>query len=509
MSKKVLSTIAGASTVLVVFNLMGKGLGFVREIIFANNFGLENEFDIYLVGAVIPLTINTILLYLGQNYFIPIYNQIKEKNSASLNDFLQTNFYVFIFSGILISIVLYMFSSKIIGLYINSENLNELATAVYIFQIYLLSIPLNCGISILTAQLFVNYEYKFPILSQLILNLTVVIFLMLFSKKFNIYIIPISYIAGSFMQFGYLINKVGWIQFKTNSILSIARGYKNFFPKTLIVIVLIETIGQFYLISDRYFYSRVSKGGIAAMNYAQNLFLLPISIFSIAISTVIFPKLAQSFSKKLFFELENKFNESVKVTFLIFVPATFVLIFYGDIIIKLFFERGKFNGINTLMTYQVLVFYSISLIFYAAYNIFNKMIYSIGLHVKLLVITTMGLVIKVVLNFLLVGNYRQNGLALSTSISYLFFFLASIFLIYKHTSFGDRNVFFPDFIFHLFNGLFSLFLAKNISVLFPGRSYEATFVEMTLFLTIYIINICVMQHSSLLRVKQIFRMIPR
>ncbi len=509
MSKKLLNTIAGASLLLVVFNIMGKGLGFVREIIFANNFGLENEFDVYLVGAVIPITINTILLYLGQNYFIPIYNQLKENKSASLNDFLQTNFYVFIFSGILISIVLYMFSSKIIGLYINSSDLDEMVTAVYIFQIYLLSIPLNCGISILTAQLFVNYEYKFPILSQLILNLTVVVVLMLFSKKFNIYIIPISYIAGSFMQFGYLLNKVGWIQFKTNSILSIARGCKNLFPKTLIVIVLIETIGQFYLISDRYFYSRVSKGGIAAMNYAQNLFLLPISTFSIAISTVIFPKLAQYFSKKLLYELENKFNESIKITFLIFVPVTFVLIFYGDIIIKLFFERGKFNGIDTLMTYQVLVFYSISLIFYAAYNIFNKMIYSLGLQVKLLEITIMGLVIKVVLNILLVGNFRQNGLALSTSVSYLFFFLASILLIYKHTSFSVRSIFPHDFIFHLFNGLFSFYLAKNISALFPRRSYMETFVEMILFLTIYIINICIVRHPSVLRFKQIYRIITR
>ena len=212
MSEKFTSTIAGASIFIVLIGLISKGLGFFREIIFANNFGLEKEFDIYLIGAVLPLTINTMLLYLGQNYFIPIYNQIKEKKSASLIDFVQINFYVFIFSGIFISIFLYLFSNQIIELYLNKENLLEVETTIIIFQIYLLSIPLNCGISILTAQLFVNYEYKFPILSQLVLNTTVVVLLIFFSEKFNIYIIPISYIVGTVLQFGFLIIKVDGIR---------------------------------------------------------------------------------------------------------------------------------------------------------------------------------------------------------------------------------------------------------------------------------------------------------
>ena len=245
------------------------------------------------------------------------------------------------------------------------------------------------------------------------------------------------------------------------------------------------------------------------MNYAQNLFLLPISIFSIALSTAIFPKLAQSFSKGMFFELEKKFNESIKVTLVIFVPVTFILIFYGDFILRLFFERGRFKGIHTLITYQVLILYSISLIFYAAYHIFNKMIYSIGLQVKLLVITILGLVIKVVFNFLLVGSLQENGLALSTSISYLFFFLASIFLIYKHISFNNKNVFLTEFIFHLFNGLFSLFLTKNISILFSERSYIITFVEIALFLILYVVNIYIIRRSSFLMLKQILRTITR
>ncbi|NUM61450.1 MAG: hypothetical protein HUU44_04770, partial [Ignavibacteriaceae bacterium] len=80
MSKKFTSTIAGASIFISLLGLISRGLGFIREIIFANNFGLEKEFDLYLVGAVLPITINTILLYIGQNYFIPEFQKINSSN---------------------------------------------------------------------------------------------------------------------------------------------------------------------------------------------------------------------------------------------------------------------------------------------------------------------------------------------------------------------------------------------------------------------------------------------
>ncbi len=77
MKQKFTSTIAGASIFISVIGLLSRGLGFIREMIFANNFGLETEFDLYLVGAVLPITINTIILYIGQNYFIPEFQKIK------------------------------------------------------------------------------------------------------------------------------------------------------------------------------------------------------------------------------------------------------------------------------------------------------------------------------------------------------------------------------------------------------------------------------------------------
>ncbi|MDR3626627.1 MAG: hypothetical protein P4L45_07330, partial [Ignavibacteriaceae bacterium] len=65
MAKKFTSTIAGASLLITVVGLISRGMGFIREIIFANFFGLSADYDIYLIGTVLPVAINTIIIYLG------------------------------------------------------------------------------------------------------------------------------------------------------------------------------------------------------------------------------------------------------------------------------------------------------------------------------------------------------------------------------------------------------------------------------------------------------------
>ncbi len=134
----------------------------------------------------------------------------------------------------------------------------------------------------------------------------------------------------------------------------------------------------------------------------------------------------------------------------IFIPIAFILFFYGDTLIRIFFERGKFVEESTAITFGVLRFYSLSLVFYSVYAVFNKIFYSIGKAKLLLVITITGLLLKLFLNFVLV-DLQQDGLALSTSISFIFFFFASYIILNAKLKIKDRSLFIKDFIIHLIN----------------------------------------------------------
>jgi putative peptidoglycan lipid II flippase len=503
MNKKFTSTLAGAFIFITILNLFSRGLGFLREVLFANYFGRGIDYDVYLIAAVIPITVNTVALFIGQNYFIPAYHKTKSRNSDSTNKFFTANFFVFILIGCLISIVLYFLSETIIDIYLNTDNNSIKEIAVNIFRLFLVTIPFTFAISILTSFEQAEYKFKYPAIGRLFLNLTILPILIFFTDKFGIYTIPLGFIFGIFFQFIYLLIKgSSRVNFSFFS-LKDKRGVFNFLDITIFSIILIETIGQFYLLADRYFFKMVDQGGIASLSYASNLFILPVSVVSLAFATVIFPKFSENIQTKSFDNLQKNLSDSISANLLFFVPIAFLFFFYGDSIIKLLFERGKFYSSDTLDTFLALKVYAFSLIFYSTYAIFNKIIYAAKFVNSLLLITITGIVLKIILNFIFVGLWKQNGLALSTSISYVFFFLSSFILIYKKLPLKNQSLFLIELVFHLTNGVFSYIIIQLMfCYIIPNYNY-INLLKILFFLSVYIINVYLIGNKSLVLVKEL------
>jgi|WetSurMetagenome_2_1015567.scaffolds.fasta_scaffold103154_1 putative peptidoglycan lipid II flippase len=503
MKKKYSATVAATSIYIAALGLISKGLGFFREVLFASIYGLSSGFDIYLIGAVLPLTLNVIIICLGQNYIIPIYNKIQEKNSNLAKNFIKVNFYLFLFAGILFSLTMYLFSASIISLFLSNSNPSLNETAVNIFNLFLISIPVTSGIAVLVAYLQSNFEFKYSVASQILPNM-VVLLTVYFFRNLSIYAIPIGFVIGTVFQLLLLLNKTKELLLNHFDIINSFKEYKKSNSLTLLYIILIESIGQFYVIIDRYFYSLVPTGAISSLNYASTIFQLPLLIISMALSTAIFPKFSQLIHQKLFTDLEKIFNDSLRVNVIIFIPITFLFIFYGETILRIIFERGNFSSSNTIMTHTVLIYYSLSIVFYSSYGILNKIIYSANLISELLYITLLGITLKIVFNFLLVGKFEHEGLALSTSITYLFFFLSSFFIVYRRIPFINKSIFFKESLYHLLNGIISIIITKQISSMFPQDHFH-TLIEIALFLIIFILNIILLKNIFIEKLFQLFK----
>ncbi|MEJ2618280.1 MAG: lipid II flippase MurJ [Ignavibacteriaceae bacterium] len=204
MTKKFTSTIAGASILITTVGLLSKGFGFFREVVYANSYGLETNFDIYLIGAAIPLIINTAVFFLAQNYFIPIYHKEKNKNSIKSIDFINSSFWLFLISSIILTIILYLFTPFIINTYIPAAGEDLKAIASKIFTIFLVTIPFNAVYAILASFLQAEFDFKNPAISALFQNIFIIILVYFFENVLSIYAIPIGYLIGSVVQFVYL-----------------------------------------------------------------------------------------------------------------------------------------------------------------------------------------------------------------------------------------------------------------------------------------------------------------
>lgn len=497
MTKRLTSSLTGAVLFIVIINLLGRGLGFFREILFANYFGMGVNFDIYLVGAVLPITINTMILYIGQNYFIPTYNKIKVTDENASQRFFNLTLILFGISSLLLAVILYAFAHPIIEVYLDTNDFELCNKALIIFEIFLITVPLSSIISILIAYHQAEYEFRYPAFSQILLNVAIIPILFIFTDKLGVYTIPIGFIGGNLLQVFYLVFK-SKNHFSLDTIRHIKlNDYKHVLDFTIVSVVIIETIGQFYIIADRYFFNSVSAGGISSLNYAVNIFVLPITIYTYAVATVILPKFSKSIQSANIRELSKNQTDAIRINLFIFIPVTFLYIFYGDQLIRIIFERGMFTLEDSQLTFNVLRLYSISLVFYSTYAIYNKIIYGARLVNQLLAITIIGIAIKIILNFVLVEKYQQNGLALSSAVSYIYFFLASIILISSKLKGLSHSIFFKELSFYLVNVIISYLLVEIIFSNFDQLESPYSLIKFLVFCVFLFMNLKLVSHGSI------------
>lgn len=118
-------------------------------------------------------------------------------------------------------------------------------------------------------------------------------------------------------------------------------------------------------------------GGQSWLSYSFRLMQFPIGLFGVAIGTASIPVLSRLASEDRFAEFKETLSSSIRLVFLMTVPAACGLMVLGEPIIRLLYERGRFDGFDTDMTAWALAAYSIGLAGYAAIKIVSPAFYAL------------------------------------------------------------------------------------------------------------------------------------
>ncbi|MBE2279104.1 MAG: polysaccharide biosynthesis C-terminal domain-containing protein [Ignavibacteriaceae bacterium] len=492
MSKKTLITISAASIIILLTGLLSKSLGFLREIVYASIFGLAEQFELFLIGMILPASINSIVLFLSQNYIIPQYRYLINKESKeAAHNFINSSMTAFIILSLVITVLLIFNADFFVGLFINS-NEKSFDIAVTVFDLFVLSIPLNFPIAIIFSYLQAEFHFKSPYISQIWPNVFVISTVILFGPQVGVYSIPLGYLGGYALQ---LIHLLAIARKYLRIDLSLRHFIKGFKFKIFFMTLIAEIIAQSYTIIDRFFYSKVDDGGIAAISYAMIIFLLPISMISMAFSSAILPFFSENFSKDNSEELRENIIKGISINNYLFIPLFFLLFLFSETFIFLFYQRGQFRPEDTILTAQILQIYSWSLIFYAAYAIFNKLIYSMNGYKVILIISILGLTLKAILSVWLVTELKQNGLAFATTASFFFLFLSSAIFIFVKLGISGTSGLWKDLIVSFINAVFSYVVVSFIGSYLPANKITGITI-ITLFLILYIANSLIIKQTS-------------
>jgi putative peptidoglycan lipid II flippase len=107
---------------------------------------------------------------------------------------------------------------------------------------------------------------------------------------------------------------------------------------------------------DQLLASFLGAGLVAAMSNAQTLYLLPVSLFGMAISAAELPEMAsaQGDAEARARQLQDRLASSMRRVLFLVVPSAVAFIAIGDSIITLVFQTGRFTAPDTARVWVVL-----------------------------------------------------------------------------------------------------------------------------------------------------------
>lgn len=465
---------------VMIITMVSRVLGLVRAGIIAYYFGASAMTDAFFSAFKIS---NFFRQLLGEgalgSSFIPLYNErVESEGEENSKQFIYSILnLLFVFSTI-VTILMIIFSQGIIDGIVSGfpdETKIIASRLLKIMSVYFVFISLS---GMVCAILNNFKQFAVPASTSNFFNLAIILASMYFGKTYGIDALAYGVVIGGLFQFLVVLPAF----FKIMKGYSFKIDWKDPYLKKIFIMICPMLIGivarQVNTIVDQMFASYLAEGGVSALENATRLYLLPVGVFGVSISTVIFPALSKAMSKNDLDGATDNIIKGLNILLFLIIPSTAVLTFYAPEVIRLTLSYGKFDEEAVRVTSQALLYYSLGLYFYTAIYLMTRAFYSVKNSKYPVKFSIISIVINIVLNFLLIKSMAYRGLALSTSIaSGVNFFLLLIVFRRKYINFSLKK----SYIFFI-----KTFIITAIALI-ASYKIDNTIIKLVVFSAVYML----------------------
>ena len=404
--------------------LVSRVLGFVRDLLTASILGANIYSDIFFIAFKLPNLFRSVFADGAfTQAFIPSYAKAKHKIRFSSIIFLQLFGFL-----IILSLIVSMFSHFVAKAFAIGFTQETIDLAAPLFAINFYYLPIIFTVTFMAALLQYKHHFATSAYSTAFLNLGMIAALLI-SKDMDKYDITfyLSYgvIIGGLLQVAlhlYSVKKANLCKifhFKKHKKKEENKFYKNFFSATLGSSTL-----HLSAFIDTWLASFLMSGSISYLYYANRVFQLPLAIFAIATSIALFPMIARAIKNKDENRALHLMKKSSVILFGVLSLSMLIGIVFNELIVKLLFERGAFNTVDSANTALILTMYLIGLLPFGLAKIFSLWLYANEQQFLSAKISMKSLAWNVVFSLILIKPYGAAGLAFASTLSgFILFFL--------------------------------------------------------------------------------------
>ncbi|HTY55386.1 MAG TPA: murein biosynthesis integral membrane protein MurJ [Candidatus Binataceae bacterium] len=150
--------------------------------------------------------------------------------------------------------------------------------------------------------------------------------------------------------------------------------FKNFVP-----VVTGRGVVQVSSYVDNLLASLLPTGAVAAFNYAQILYMLPVSLFGMAVAAAELPGMSRATgaSSEIAAMLRGRLNAGLRQISFLVVPSAAAFLFLGDVIAGVVFQSGHFTHADAVYVWAVLAGSSVGLLAVTMGRLYSSAFYAL------------------------------------------------------------------------------------------------------------------------------------
>ncbi len=180
---------------------------------------------------------------------------------------------------------------------------------------------------------------------------------------------------------------------------------------------------------DNVFAGLVSADAVSSIDKAFRLYILPQGVFSVAISTVLFPAISRMASRKDMAGVRAMVTSGLRQIFFMLIPASIFLMVLAEPATRLVYQRGAFNGASTHMTSMALFTFTLGLVFNGASLLVIRTFFSLQEPWIATKVALLGLGLNAAGDLAFYKPFGAPGIPLSTSLVSLITFTVLIVVL--------------------------------------------------------------------------------
>ncbi len=441
-------TVGGAAFVIAAAGIASRLLGFVRDRLLAGHFGAGDTLDAYYAAFRIPDTLyNLLVMGALSAAFVPVFTEFisKEKKKEALDLAAGVLEWILLVLGA-VSIVAIIAAPAIVTVLAPGFSDEKRALTVELTRIMLLS-PLFLGASavfggmLLTFRCFTAYS-----LAPIIYNVGIIVGITL--------LVPVFGLSG--LAWGVALGALLHMTVQIPSVRS-----RKFFPalfrhplrfdgpvRRVVMLMIPRTLGiaanQLSLFLTTVFASMLASGSLAIFTLASNIEAIPIGLFAVSFSLAAFPTLSFSASEKRDGEFFETLARTTRRILFVVVPVAMLFIVFRAQVVRIVLGSGRFDWNDTISTFGVLGWLSVSLFAQALIPLFARAFYAIQDSKTPFFYAILGETVYVGSAIFLLPRYGTDALAMAFSLGSVANFLFLLLALRKKIEEWDDSQFFRE-----------------------------------------------------------------